>query len=99
MNVREPKKRRPVVPVLGVVVLFLAVAVSFVLRQAEVNAASRKLAALKAEIERYQALNVALEQQIELLKTDEHIERIARDKLGLVKAGEVQYMFVNDKNR
>jgi cell division protein FtsB len=96
---REPKKRRPIVPLIGVVVLFLAVTVSFILRQVEVNVANKKLAALEAEIARYQAHNITLEQQIELLRNDEYIERIARDKLGLVKNGEVQYMFVNGSAR
>ncbi len=99
MMTREPRKRRPLVPFLGVIVLFLAVAVSFVLRQAEVSAVKKRLAALEAEIARYQAHNVTLEQQVELLKSDEYIERIARDKLGLVRNGEVQYMFVNDRSQ
>ena len=96
---REPRKRRPIVPLLGVAVLFLAVTVSFVLRQAEVNAANKKRAALQAEIARYQAHNVTLEQQIELLQSDLYVERIARDKLGLVKSGEVQYMFVDSSSQ
>ena len=35
-----------------------------------------------------------LRQQIELMNTDEYIEKIARDKLGLIKQGEIPYIAV-----
>jgi len=34
-----------------------------------------------------------LKKEIQLLQTDEYIERIARDELGLVKPGELVYKF------
>lgn len=75
-------------------VLFLAVAVSFCIRQSEVIAAQKRLADLEREIQYYQAMNEALLEQMETLKSEEYIEKTAREKLGLVKPGEVQYMLV-----
>jgi cell division protein DivIC len=76
------------------VMLFLAVAISFCIRQAEVMAAERRLAELEKEIQYYEAMNEALLEQAETLRSDEYIEKTAREKLGLVKPGEVQYMLV-----
>lgn len=78
--------------------LALAMAVSLVVRQSEVIAAQRRLAELQDEVQRYTALNQSLENQIQVLGSNEYIEKTAREKLGLVKPGEVQYMpVVNGK--
>ena len=60
-------------------------------------AAKRRLAELKSEIEYYRSMNETLEKQAQMLSSDEYIEKAAREKLGLVKPGEIQYMFVEDK--
>lgn len=75
-------------------VLFVAVAVAFVFRQAEVMAVQRTLAGMQNEIEHYRAMNAALEKQIAALQTDEYVEKAAREKLGLVMPGEIQYMVI-----
>lgn len=97
MIAKENKKRRLTVPALAGLFLFLAVALSFAIRQAEVRSIDAKLAALEEEILRYQNSNETLQRRAELLLSDEYIERIAREKLGLVKPGEVQYMLINQK--
>jgi cell division protein FtsB len=52
------------------------------------------LAEIEREIEYYRAMNEALMEQVETLKSPEQIEKVAREKLGLVMPGEVQYMLV-----
>ena len=39
-----------------------------------------------------------LEKKIEYLKTDNGVESVAREKLGLVKPSEIAFVVVNDKN-
>jgi cell division protein FtsL len=88
-----PKKRRGL-PLSATVLLFLSIAISLIIRQVGVSSSERALAELQSEIERYKAMNATLESQIDLLKSDEYIEQIARNKLGLVMPGEVRYMMV-----
>jgi len=86
-------KRRSFTSIVGVVLL-LAIAVSFAIRQSDVIIAKRRLVRLEQEIRHYQAMNETLSEQLKQLQSDEYIERIAREKLGLVNPGEVQYMLV-----
>lgn len=46
---------------------------------------SKQIAELKEE-------NQRLERQIDLSNTDEYIEKVAREQLGMVKDGEVRYL-------
>ncbi len=87
--------KKPLVPAIATTSLFLAAVISFLIRQAGVTAAHKNLAELEREIERYRTMNVALEHQVEILRSPDYIEKIARDKLGLVKPGEIRYMVVN----
>lgn len=81
-------------------VLALVVAVTFVIRQSQVIAVSRQLAQLKEEIQYYTRANADIEAKINALKSPEYIEKVAREKLGLVKPGEVQYMTLSpEENR
>lgn len=80
-------------------VLFLAVAASFCMRQSEVMAAKRRLANLEKEIQHYQSMNEVLLKQAETLRSNGYIEKTAREKLGLVKPGEFQYMLVTQTTK
>ncbi|MGE5579668.1 MAG: FtsB family cell division protein [Bacillota bacterium] len=88
-------RKKASLPWFFVGVLFVAVTVAFVFRQAEVMAVQRALSDMERQIEHYKALNKSLEEQIAALKSDEYIEKAAREKLGLVKPGEVQYMVID----
>ncbi|HET6373876.1 MAG TPA: septum formation initiator family protein [Candidatus Polarisedimenticolia bacterium] len=51
-------------------------------------------AALKAEVEKMKAENAALMMEITALKTDPYaLEKLAREKLGYARHGEVIYLF------
>jgi cell division protein FtsB len=54
-------------------------------QQRQVSAASDRLEALQVE-------NARLERQAEALRTDEEIERLARENLGYVRPGEIAYV-------
>lgn len=49
------------------------------------------------EIEQYRVQNDLLRQQIDMLSTDDYIEKMARERLGLVKQGEIQYLAGSDE--
>jgi len=49
---------------------------------------------LRREIARLREQNAALMEEIRLLHTEEYIEKIAREQLGLVKEGEIPYVTV-----
>jgi len=90
----EGKKKGLSAPWLFAGVLFVAVAIAFVFRQAEVMADRSTLAEMRSQIDYYKSLNNALAEQVEALQSDEYIEKAAREKLGLVRPGEVQYMVI-----
>ena len=58
----------------------------------QVRKIEEKLSSTKKE-------NIRLKKEIEKLKTDEEIERLARENLGLVKKGEVSFIIIEDKKR
>ena len=90
----EAKKKGLSVPWLFAGVLFVAVAIAFVFRQAEVMTVRSTLAEMRSQIDYYKSLNNALAEQVEALQSDGYIEKAAREKLGLVRPGEVQYMVI-----
>lgn len=91
-------RKKPVLPWAFAAVLFLAVAIAFILRQAEVMAVERRLAEVQQQIQYLASMNDSLGKQIEVLKSDGYIEKTAREKLGLVMPGEVQYMLVTNRD-
>ncbi len=92
----KPTRRRPPMPIVATVFVLLALSVSLIIRQAGVSRMCNDLAELESEVRRYTSMNAALENQIELLRSDEYVEKMARDKLGLVKPGEIRYMMVTN---
>lgn len=52
--------------------------------QSEVTRVEREIAALERR-------NDAIREQIEYMQSDEYVEKVARDKLGLVKPGDIVY--------
>lgn len=91
---REAKKKGLSLPWLFAGVIFAAVAIAFVFRQAEVMTVRNTLAEMRSQIDYYRSLNNSLTEQVEALQSDEYIEKAAREKLGLVRPGEVQYMVI-----
>lgn len=93
------KRSKPTLPWVVAAIMFLAVGAAFVLRQAEVMAVQKRLNAMRQEIQYYSSMNDALSKQVEVLKSDSYIEKTAREKLGLVMPGEIQYMVVAAKTK
>lgn len=58
---------------------------------------SRREDQIRQEIERALEEQAALKREIELLHTDDYVEALARDELGLIKPGEIIYKFNKDQ--
>ena len=89
-------KKRQTVNLGALWVLVGLVIVTFAVRQVEVLRIKRQMSAVQDEISFYLISNGALEKQIETLNSDDYVEKIAREKLGLVLPGEVQYIPFKD---
>ncbi len=76
--------------------LVALMAVTFAVRQIEVMRIRKHVRDIEAEINYFLMSNSALEKQAETLKSQEHVEKMAREKLGLVMPGEVQYIPVKN---
>ncbi|HHY11062.1 MAG TPA: hypothetical protein GX529_00350 [Firmicutes bacterium] len=73
------------------------IAIAFAARQVEVIRIRKQLVQLESEIEYYMMLNATLQEQVETLRSKDYIEKTAREKLGLVMPGEVQYIPVKNQ--
>ncbi|HHX24559.1 MAG: FtsB family cell division protein [Tepidanaerobacteraceae bacterium] len=68
---------------------------TFVVQQFRIADFKRQEAQLKQQMEKAMEEREDLKKEISLLHTDEYIERVARDELGLVKPGEYLYKGVS----
>jgi cell division protein FtsL len=64
-------------------------------QQALIDDKQRELARVEAEITAAEALSAALQKEQDTLMSDESLEKIARNKLGMVKPGERVFVDVN----
>lgn len=67
----------------------------FVEQQSLLYAKNNELKDVEAKIKEEQAVNEELKKQEEMISSNEYIEKIAREKLGMVKPGEKVFVDVN----
>ncbi|HHU64150.1 MAG TPA: septum formation initiator family protein [Clostridiales bacterium] len=76
--------------------LFLLVALvvvsTLVTQQLELNRLNKDKSQIISKIEDLKKENEYIKQQINAADTDEFVENAAREKLGMVKEGEIKYM-------
>lgn len=63
----------------------------------ETFALKQEAAVIQQEIEDLRARNAELRQQIEYLRSDAYVERIAREELDLVRPGDVSFIVTSPK--
>lgn len=88
-------QRRTVKPRFWLYMMAALVIVFFCVYTSQGNYLVRQAAhldALEAERDGRLLVNSELERKIEFAKTDEYIERVAREELGLVMPGQVRYV-------
>ena len=89
-------KRSSLLTKILVLVLVVYATVTLVSLQNQVTIREAEAERLQAEIETARQENLRLEQAIETLDTDEGVETVARQKLGLVSKGEIVYYDVGN---
>ena len=88
------QKRKKLNVVLLVIMSGLLVyfAITFSKQQEEINMIENQMKVLKDRIEKEKAVQEELLEQQNIIETDEFLEKISREKLGMVKAGERIYV-------
>lgn len=85
----------------GIGVLCAAAALIMIIRgisvQPEINANKQTIAELNAQIEAEKERQTEVDRMRENSDTDEYIEQVARDRLGMVKSDEIVFIDVSEK--
>ncbi|HIQ70057.1 MAG TPA: septum formation initiator family protein [Candidatus Avoscillospira stercorigallinarum] len=89
-------KRSSLVTKVLILVLVVYATVTLVSLQSQVTEKETQAAALQDDITAAQQENLRLEQAINALGTDEGVEAVARQKLGLVAPGEILFYDVGN---
>ena len=89
-------KRSSLVTKVLILVLVVYATVTLVSLQSQVTEKETQAAALHDDITAAQQENLRLEQAINALGTDEGVEAVARQKLGLVAPGEILFYDVGN---
>lgn len=100
-QVRKKKKVRFSTEIMFIVsVIFcVALSVTYLVRYNNIKHLLQREQELKEKVDGLERDNRQLKQQLEILSTPEGIERLARERLGLVKPGELVIYTVNDKKK
>lgn len=94
MQNKQKKKSSSSKLVIFIVVCF--VSIILIKQQIEINTYNKKISELEAQIKTEEARSKEIDKKDELYATDEYIEKVARDELGLVKPDEK--VFVDSGN-
>jgi cell division protein FtsB len=77
-------------PTILLFILLLYFIFSFGLQFNQLRVMQKELYGMRVQVETLQKKNTELKDQLKLIRTDAYIEQVAREKLGLVKSGEVR---------
>lgn len=61
-------------------------------QQSNLNAIRRESETVRTQLAQYQQINTALKEERQALNDHKYVEKLAREELGLVKAGEIPYI-------
>lgn len=74
---------------------FIYFAYTIIIQQNMIYSKNSEIRNIQAKIRKEQKTNDELKKQAEILNTDEFYEKVAREKLGLVKPGEKVFIDIN----
>lgn len=80
------------------VVFCVALSITYLVRYNNIRTLLQREAELRERIESLERENRHLKQNLDMLSTPEGIERLARERLGLVKPEELVIYTINEKN-
>jgi len=94
---RKSVVKRKRISIMGILCVLVGVyfVTTFVDQQISINKYSSQIEMYKADIANKQALTKYYDEQQDSVETDEYIEQVARDNLGLVKPYEKIFVDVN----
>lgn len=78
-------------------VVFVIVAITFIRQQGEINNYNDKIDEINSQIAYEEDQKKTLQEKEELYSSDDYIEKVAREELGLVKADEKVFIDANSK--
>ncbi len=76
--------------------IILYSATVFASQQKDLNRVKKSIADIQAKIEEEDNLSLELQKQKKLIKSEQYIEQIARERLGMVKDGEKVFVDINE---
>lgn len=91
------KRKKPIFKILLILILLVYFSFKICDQQKILDAKSREMEQLQSMIKEEKQLNEELLKRKETLFSDEHIERIAREKLGMVKTEEKIFIDINEQ--
>lgn len=65
---------------------------TFIQQELKIQEQYARMEALRQQIQQVEEYNAELERQIEYTKSDEYIEKAARERFGWVKKGEIKFI-------
>lgn len=83
-------------PVIFLILLLVYVTFSFGTRFNELYAMQQNVREIQEQVDRLTEKNARLRKQLEMVQSDAYVEAVAREKLGLVRAGEVRIVPVEE---
>ena len=92
------KRKKPLLGIIFTIAIFVMSiysAVTMIEQQKILSAKNNELKSVQAKIDEESKTSEELKKQKETVNSDEYIERVAREKLGMVKYGEKVFVDVN----
>ncbi|HOV80316.1 MAG TPA: septum formation initiator family protein [Bacillota bacterium] len=86
-------------PALIALLILMYLAASFGNQFSRISSLQREIENIQQQVNELQQKNAALRQELQMVQSDSYIEKIAREKLGLVKPGETRVVPVPEGTR
>lgn len=95
----QNKKRKKPIRIRHIIIFLVVVNIAYTLiaQYITIRKSKAQEAQIKAQIEQTKEENRRLKEELELMQSDEYMEKLARERLGLIKPGEVSFVDVNNK--
>lgn len=87
-------KKRELVIIICILIFF---GVIFIKQQIIINRLNKEYKQYNDQLSKIKMQNEQLNEQFNIMKREDYIEKLARDKLGLVKPGEILFIDRNKK--
>jgi len=89
------KKKSSRIGLLIIIGAFIYFAFVFIDQQKLINAKKLEMQNIQNKIAEEERISGELKQRKEMINTDEYVEKVAREKLGMVKRGEKVFIDIN----